>query len=130
MFNQTVIIGRLGTQPALKSTKSNTSMCSFAVAVNVGWGDNKATDWYNVTVFGKTADACAKSLSKGSLVCVAGSLHLHQYEGKDGSKKTSLELTADRVQFLSSTKEKNQPEPQPAPSQVTEDPFVSDDMPF
>lgn len=100
MFNKTIIIGRLGCDPVIKTTKSGTSVCTFRIAVNTGWGDSKTTDWYGITVFGKQVEACGKFLSKGSLACVSGSLQLREYESKDGQKRQSLEITADSVTFL------------------------------
>lgn len=106
MFNKTVIIGRVGAQPTLKATKTGNSMCSFNVAVGLGWGENKVTNWYSVTVFGKQAKACSEVLTKGSLVCVSGTLQLREYQWKDGQTKSSLDLTADAVSFLE-TKSRN-----------------------
>lgn len=99
MFNHIIIVGRLGFNPSFKETKTGTNMCQIKVAVDNGWGQSKTTDWYNVTVFGKVADACHK-LSKGDVVCVSGTLTLRTYDGKDGQKKSSLELTAQDIRFL------------------------------
>lgn len=108
MFNKIVIIGRLGFDPTSHTTKSGSEICALKVAVNTGYGDNKKTDWYNVSVFGKQAASCAQSLSKGSLVCATGSLQTREYETKDGQKRLSLELTADNVTFLDKKSERPQ----------------------
>lgn len=121
MFNQIVIIGRLGFDPTTKSTKSGTKMCQFKVAVNVGWVQSKTTDWYNVSVFGKLADTCQSRLSKGDLVCACGTLQLRTFDGKDGQKKFSLEITANDVSFLSP--KKNSQEQQPAQQSQSADSF-------
>lgn len=115
MFNKIIIIGRLGFPPSQKQTKTGNQMCVFSVAVNSGFGENEHTDWYNVTTFGKQAEYCLRSLSKGSLVCVTGTLQLVEYEGKNGQKKSNLSLTADSVKNVSQksenseSKQKSQP---------------------
>lgn len=104
MFNKIIIIGRLGKDPVSRNTKTGNAMCSFTVAVDSGYGDSKKTDWYSVSAFGKTAENCSKFTRKGSLVCVTGALHLGVFEGKDGTQKNNLEITADNVTFLSKDK--------------------------
>lgn len=105
MFSKTIIIGRLGQSPRFSTSKSGTSVCSFSMAVDTGYGDRKVTDWFSVTVFGKTAENCNRYLQKGSLVNVEGVVHLHKYQGKDGAEKSCLELVGNAVTFLSSRQE-------------------------
>ena len=100
MFNKIVIIGHLGTAPEEKKTKAGNSICRFTVAVNTGFGENKTTDWYKVSVFGKQAESCLRFLQKGSLVCVTGSIQLREFEAKDGKRRSIMELAADTVTFL------------------------------
>lgn len=102
MFSKTIIIGRLGQSPRFSTSKSGTSVCSFSMAVDTGYGDKKVTDWFSVTVFGKTAENCNRYLQKGSLVNVEGVVHLRKYQGKDGTEKSCIELVGNSVTFLSS----------------------------
>lgn len=104
MFSKTVIIGNVAKKPELKGSKAGTNYCNFTVGVNIGYGDKKKTDWFDVTAFGKTAETCAQHLDKGYLVCVNGTIHLNQYEAKDKTIKSRLELAADDVRFLSKPK--------------------------
>lgn len=100
MFSKTTIIGRLGRDPQLKTTKSGMQVCSFSVAVDTGYGNNKKTDWYSVTAFGKQADACAQYLKKGSQALVEGTIHLDSYQ-KDGKDVYYLDMAANNVVFIS-----------------------------
>ena len=43
------LIGNLTRDPELSETPSGVTVCRFAIAVNRGYGDNRATDFYNVT---------------------------------------------------------------------------------
>ena len=119
MFSQTTIIGRLGQSPRMTTSKTGKSVCSFSVAVDTGYGESKKTDWFNVATFGKTAEVANTYLTKGSLVCVVGVVHLHTYQGKDGTTKASLELVGSDVRFLTPKSERPQQQtsPSPVPSQ-------------
>ena len=48
--------------------------------------------------------ACGEYLDKGSQVFVEGRLQTRDWEGKDGQKRPSTEVVAERVQFMSRTK--------------------------
>ena len=117
MFSKTIIIGRLGHSPSKKDTKTGTPMCTFSVAVDSGYGDRKVTDWFSVSAFGKQAENCLQYLGKGSLVNVTGTVHLREYDGRDGKRHASLELSADSVVFLSRADAQAQPDAQ-SPSQA------------
>ena len=62
------------------------------------------TVWMPVVVFGKTAEACAKYLSKGSKVAVSGMVDIRSYEDKDGNKRKATEVKAQTVRFLDGKK--------------------------
>lgn len=118
MFSQTTIIGRLGQSPRMTTSKTGKSVCSFSVAVDTGYGESKKTDWFNVATFGKTAENANTYLTKGSLVCVVGVVHLNTYQGKDGTTKASLELVGNDVRFLSPKSEQEQMQAPPQPMQM------------
>jgi single-strand DNA-binding protein len=76
------------------------------------------TEWHDVAVFTKAAPACAKYLSKGSLVYVEGKLQSREWE-KDGVKRRAWTVNAMNVVFLS-FKEK------PQQASAYDDPFVGE----
>ncbi|MFN8004886.1 MAG: single-stranded DNA-binding protein [Acidobacteriota bacterium] len=49
---------------------------------------------------GQQAESANQYLSKGRQVFVEGRLRQEEFTGQDGSKRTSLEVTATDVQFL------------------------------
>lgn len=103
-YSKTTIVGHLGRTPEVKFLDDGKAVCNFSVAVNIGFGEDKTVQWYNVAVFGKTAEACGKWLDKGKQVLVTGTTRLREYKKKDGSRGTSLDMTADSfngVVFLS-----------------------------
>ena len=64
MLNKVMLIGRLGRDPERKTTQSGKSVCTFTLATDTGYGDNKKTDWHNITVFDKTATKARPHTSK------------------------------------------------------------------
>lgn len=141
MFNKITVLGNTGRAVEVKTSKTGTNIATFSVACTVGWGDNKQTDWYNVTAFGKLAEYCQKALQdKGALVCVCGQLKLNEYTSKNGEKKISPEITADSVLKLSrnseqshyseSTNQYKQPQETQQPDTFGNDGEFDEDCPF
>lgn len=103
MLNKVMLIGRLGRDPERRTTQSGKPVCTFTLATDTGYGDNKRTDWHNITVFDKTADTCAKCLHKGSTAYVEGRIAYDSYE-KDGIKHTSVKIIANTVLVIATSK--------------------------
>lgn len=102
-MNQVVLIGRLTRDPELRFIpNSGTAVARFSIAVNREFkreGQPEA-DFFNIVVWGKSAENCANYLKKGRLVAVNGSLRNNNYEDKNGVKHYNIEINANRVQFL------------------------------
>lgn len=86
------IAGNLGKDAELKTTQGGDDFCRFSVAVTTGWGDRKATTWWDVTRWGKGADKLVGFLKKGTKVAVSGEISTREHEGK-----TYLQIRADHV---------------------------------
>lgn len=108
MLNCIVIMGRLVADPELRTTSSGLSVARFRVAVDRSYarpGEEKQTDFLNVVAWRNTADFVAKFFSKGSMIAVQGSLQTSNFEDKNGNKRVSYEIVADRVNFCGSKAE-------------------------
>ena len=105
-LNKVMIIGNLGADPEVRYTQSGAAVGNFNVATNEVWTDKSGarqerTEWHRVVVFGKQAENCGKYLSKGRQVYVEGRLQTREWEDRDGNKRTTTEVIAQTVQFLS-----------------------------
>jgi single-strand DNA-binding protein len=103
--NKVILVGNLGADPELKYTPSNRAVCNLSVATNEVWKDKSGqkqekTEWHRVTVWGEQAENCSKFLTKGRMVYVEGKLQTRSWDDKDGKKRYSTEVVADRVVFL------------------------------
>src|SRR6266404_1496250 len=98
-----MIIGNLGADPEMRYTPNGRLVTQFNVAVNQSTKNQQtgewveATDWFRVSVWGDRAERAAETLRKGNKVFVEGRFKTREFEGRDGQKWTSLEITADSV---------------------------------
>ena len=101
-MNRIFLIGNLTRDPELSETQSGISVCRFSIAVNrrrTAEGEQQ-TDFFNVTAWRGLAENVAKFCQKGNKVAVVGNLQIRQYEDRDGQKRTSVDVNADEVEFL------------------------------
>ena len=94
------LIGNLTRDPELSETPSGVTVCRFAIAVNRGYGDNRATDFYNVTAWRRLGETVARYTKKGNKIAVYGDLQIRQYDANDGTRRTSVDVIAQDVEFL------------------------------
>jgi single-strand DNA-binding protein len=105
-LSKVILIGNLGADPEMRYTPTGKAVTSFRMATNYRYTTSSGetrdeTDWYRITVWGRQAEPCNQILSKGQQVYVEGRLHAREWQTQDGQTRTSLEVTADRVEFLS-----------------------------
>ena len=106
-INRVVLTGNLTRDPELRSLSSGTSVCKLRVAVNSRRKDQNGEwvdkpNYFDVTVWGPQGENCSTYLSKGRPVAIDGRLEWREWEANDGSKRQSVEIIADSVQFLGS----------------------------
>ncbi len=107
-MNKAIIIGNLGRDPELRYTNSGMAVANFTVATSERFGGKdggekkERTEWHRIVVWGAQAESCSKYLSKGRKVAVDGRIQSREWEDKDGNKRTTTEIVAQNVEFLSS----------------------------
>ena len=103
-MNKVYLIGNLTRDTEMSETPSGVPFCRLGLAVNrpyAGSDGERATDFFNITVWRTHAENCGRYLKKGSKVAVVGSLQNRSYEDKDGNKRTVTDIVASEVEFLS-----------------------------
>ncbi len=105
-FNKIIIVGNLGRDPELRYTPQGTAVCNFSVATNEKRRDKSGdlqdvTTWFKVTLWGKQAETASKYLTKGSPIYVEGRLRIEDWTDRDGKNRTTLEVSATDMQFIS-----------------------------
>lgn len=95
------VAGYVATKPYFSETKNGLSTLSMRVGwtprridrVTGEWTDGP-TCFVSVKCFGRMAQNGKASLDKGDPVVVTGTLRMHDYQSKEGTPRTSVDITA------------------------------------
>ena len=102
-MNKIILLGRLTRDPEVRYTPSGKVVCQFTLAVDRPFANQEGqreADFIPVVIWGKSAELCGNSLTKGQRALVEGRLQVRSYDAKDGSKRYISEVIADRFEFI------------------------------
>ena len=99
MINSVSLLGNLGKDAELKNT-GTVSVAEFSLATTEKFKDQTKTQWHNIVLFGKVADALSQYLKKGKQVYVSGSIDYQSWDKPDGTKGYKTVIKAFQVQLL------------------------------
>ena len=111
MYHKITVAGRLGRDPEMRYMPDGKAVTNFSIATDDGWGENKKTIWFRISVWGKRAEVANQYLQKGSSVLIEGRIRADDNGGprmftrNDGSVGANYEITASDFVFLSSRQE-------------------------
>ena len=141
--NKVLLVGNLGRDIEIRYTSGGTAVATLSLATTDVWTDKggqrqEKTEWHRVVLWGKTAETLQEYLLKGRQIYVEGRLQTRQWDDRDGNKRYTTEIRADRVVLLGSrgsgggggggdreSYDSHQPQAGPEPAELTED-----DIPF
>lgn len=109
MMNQFFGVGRLVAQPEVKESENGKKYTNFTIAVQRSYKNADGvyeTDFLDVVSFGPMAETTCEYCQKGDMVGVKGRVETSSYENEDGERRKSTQIIADRITFLSSSKNK------------------------
>ena len=112
-YNRVVLVGRMVRDPELRQVADDKRVARFTVAVNRPVSKDsqeRVADFFNAVSFGATADFLQNYASKGRLVLVEGRLQTRQYNDREGVVRRTVEVLADRVLLLDSSKSQSSSE--------------------
>lgn len=106
-LNKAMIIGRLGQDPDVRYTQSNTAVANLSVATSERYKDKSGewqenTEWHRVVAWGRLAEICQEYLKKGSQVYIEGPIQTRSWEDKDGQTRYTTEIKALTMTMLDS----------------------------
>ena len=99
MLNKTTLQGRLTRDPEMRQTQSGVSVTSFTVAWSEKYKETETKCFLPCTAWRGTGELAAKYFRKGQEIIVEGSLSTREWTDKEGNKRTTIELTVDKVHF-------------------------------
>lgn len=143
-LNKAMIIGRLGQDPDVRYTQSNTAVANLSVATSERFKDSSGewqerTEWHRVVAWGRLAEICQEYLKKGSQVYIEGPIQTRKWEDKEGQTRYTTEIKALTMTMLDSKGDSERPAPaksegeKPVSSNVDlNENFdeIDDDLPF
>lgn len=111
-INSVSIAGRLTRDAELKQI-GYTTICEFCLAVNERRKNRNTDEWedvpnfFDVSIFGKYAEAVAPRLLKGVKVFVDGRLHYSSWQAQDGTKRSKVTINADAIETATPSNAQN-----------------------
>jgi single-strand DNA-binding protein len=105
--NVVSLIGNLATDVELKQLREGRSVASFVVAIDRPGRDG--ADFIRIAAWNKQAEACASGLAKGRRVALDGRLRSRTWADSEGNRRSSIEVVANHVEFLSGANESDRP---------------------
>lgn len=104
-YNRVVLVGNLTRDVELRYTPSGTAVTDISMAVNERIKRNdqwvEEANFFDVTMWGRTAEVASEYLSKGSNVLVEGRLRQERWE-QDGQKRSKVKVICEKMQMLGS----------------------------
>ena len=105
-LNVVHLVGRVGGDPDVKYFESGTVKCRLTLAVDRQSRNSDQPDWFNLELWGKTAEVAANYVRKGKLIGVQGSLKIDRWNDRaTGAERTSPVIKVDRLELLGSKKD-------------------------
>src|SRR5438093_4414440 len=103
--NKAILIGNLGKDAELRYTAGGSPVASVRIATTERYTDREGqkkedTQWHDVVIWGKTAEAIHEYLVKGKQIYVEGRLQTRKWTDKEGKDRYNTEVRADRVVLL------------------------------
>jgi single-strand DNA-binding protein len=140
--NKVILVGNLGRDAELRYTPGGAAVATLNLATTEVWNDRNSqrqekTEWHRVVLWGKQAESLQEYLTKGKQIYVEGRLQTRQWDDKDGNKRYTTEIKADRITLLGGAgggagrggggmERGGSPSPDEPPSA----PLTDDDIPF
>ncbi|MGL5956671.1 MAG: single-stranded DNA-binding protein [Brevinema sp.] len=104
-INRVILVGRLSNDVELRYTPSGAPVARFGIAVGgrPSRDGKDSVSFFTVIVWNKAAETASQYLSKGKQVAVDGRLEQRTWTAQDGTRRSVVEIVAERVEFLSSS---------------------------
>ena len=150
-INKVILVGNLGNDPDIRYTASGAAVANISVATTDSWRDKETgeqqdrTEWHRVVFFGRLAEIVGEYLRKGSQIYLEGRLQTRKWQDKTGNDRYTTEIVANEMQMLGGRGGGGGSAPVPmdneaaggmpsgpgdSASQVADNDFVDDDIPF
>lgn len=121
MVNRVYLLGNLGADPEVRETGSGVAVATMRLATSSRvkrdgeWTEE--TEWHRVVAFARTAEVMRDYAHKGKRLHIEGRIKTREWTDKEGQKRWTTEIVAERIQLLGSKGEsQGQSHRRPSPS--------------
>lgn len=105
-LNVVNLVGRAGAAPEIIHFQSGTVLCKLTLAVRRRSRNSDQPDWFNLEMWGKTAEVAGNYVKKGGLIGVQGSLAIDTWTDKNtGGQRSRPTIKVDRLELLGSKRD-------------------------
>lgn len=103
-LNKVLIVGRLTSDPQLRTIPSGQQVANFSIATNRVWKDKSGAkqeevEYHNVVVWGRQAEVASQFLIKGAMVLIEGRLRTRTWQNQQGQNQKTTEIISERMQL-------------------------------
>jgi len=139
--NKVILVGNLGRDIEVRHTPGGAAVGTLNMATTDVWTDKagqrqEKTEWHRVVLWGKQAESLQEYLLKGKQIYVEGRLQTRQWDDREGNKRYTTEVRADRLVLLGSrgadstaARRDSQEQAEPATTNSAAE-LTEDDIPF
>jgi single-strand DNA-binding protein len=116
MINKVILVGNVGADPEVRSLESGVKTARLRLATTERIFNRQTnetteqTEWHTVIFWRGLADVVDKYVRKGSQIYVEGSIHYRDWQGSDGQRHFTTEITASELKLLGRRAEGSQPQ--------------------
>lgn len=89
--------GRLGRDASVKTLESGKAVMEIALAIDIGWGERKRTEWVKGASWQERHHKIAHLLTKGRQITIVGKLSHKPYLKKDGQPEAGIEVDITEI---------------------------------
>lgn len=106
-LNKVTLIGNVGTDPDVRSTKSGNRVAKCSLATSRQFTDRtgqqqERTQWHRLTFFGKLADVVEQWVGKGDRLYIEGRLEYSQTQDDQGGTRYWTDIIVQEMIMLGS----------------------------
>ncbi len=101
-LNVVHLVGRAGVDPEVKYFESGKVLCKFPIAVDRRSKKDDKPDWFELEMWGRTAEVASEYVRKGKQVGIQGKLKIDNWQDQNGNNRSSPRITVDRLDLLGS----------------------------
>lgn len=130
-MNSITLIGQLGREPELKTSKNGRTYLQNSIYEYAGRNDDgdPVYTWRDIVAYGTTAEAIARNGFKRGRLAVTGTEKIVTYQDKNGVERMRPEISVTKVDIIDWKEEK--PKAEKAEEYVPEGfAKIEDDIPF